>query len=32
MLWLPAVEESAGWFTLENDKTAFLAFLKTLDQ
>ncbi|HCP40745.1 MAG TPA: hypothetical protein DIT65_03040, partial [Cryomorphaceae bacterium] len=32
MLWLPAVKESTSWFTLENDKAAFLAFLKTLDQ
>jgi 8-oxo-dGTP diphosphatase len=32
MLWLPAAEESASWFTLDNDRTAFLAFLKTLHQ
>ena len=32
MLWLPAVEESTTWFTLENDKAAFQAFLKTLHQ
>ena len=32
MLWLPAVEESARWFTLENDRAAFQAFLKTLRQ
>ena len=30
MLWLPAVEDSANWFTLDNDKAAFKAFLKTL--
>jgi hypothetical protein len=32
MLWLPAVEESTSWFTLENDKAAFQAFLTTLHQ
>jgi len=32
MLWLPAVEASNSWFTLENDRAAFQAFLKTLHQ
>jgi len=32
MLWLPAVEESVHWFTLENDRAAFQAYLKALNQ